>query len=391
MAEARDSRTLAVMPVLAVNWLVLDQAVSLSGLVLWVVGGSIAAWFLIKTTADAGLRVLTLTLVVALPVAFGALSNAIGGNTSGPLARATFIYAGLTGVACVIVATRYTRAVLLPLLAMLASGLALGATGSSYVWIGAWVVAAGFCLLLLGPYSESELIRGDRRRQVVGVLAGASLTGVVSGILYAAIFKNPWTIPGAGQVLDSSGTTPLPTTEPQPSPSQSASSIPISNGTETLGSALLHVLVFVLIALLILLALIAVIVLARVAYSKLTWMNRRNALHDDESARFDVMGAWQWAQLGLARYDRRMPIHVTPDTASLWAHEQGMDALSGLSQIVTPAAFNPRAQVSDDDRANAWDLADQVSVAASSGTPRQRLRWLMRTANRARLLHQRRA
>jgi hypothetical protein len=205
--QVRDPRRAVVLPLLVVTWLVALQVLSFRGVAIWVVLGSLLCVYVVGGLFESGRIKIGLFVAAVLPVGVALLADVLGGSTAGPLARSTLIVCGLASVATAIAFTRYRSLSVLVMTVMFGAVLGLGAAQSVGVWVGVWIVAAGYTLVLLGPYRRTEL-RGDRARSVANVLVSVGVLGVLGFTVAGAFIGTPWTIPSRADVqasVDPSG------------------------------------------------------------------------------------------------------------------------------------------------------------------------------------------
>ncbi len=379
-----DGRSWAVLPTLVINWAVFAQIVSFQGLFLWVAATSLACWFVVSVALNGHRRLLAWITAVGLPLVFAVMAEFIGGTSSGSIARAAFVTCGLTAAAALIAVTRYARLALIPMIMLLVCALALGAAGNAIAWVGAWVVAAGFSLVILGPYAEHELIPLQRMRFLVIVLGTAGLFAVLAAAIADLVIRKPWVVHPEGL---------LPRDEATPTPMPSSSSEPaVPPETDSLGdllSALGAIAEKALILLGVILAIWLVVSVARRIFVAIGW---RIGLRELETGlpRDQVLGAWSWVRLRLVQRDQPLPLHLSPDVAVRGAESEGRAELAELAALVAPVAFGSDIQPTPEQAYRAWELADEIDFASRGATWRLRWKYSRRSigATRLELAHQ---
>ncbi len=382
-----DGRSWAVLPTLFVNWAVLAQILSFRGLVLWIVVPSITCWLLVSVALANSRRLLAWTASLTLPFAFVAVAELIGGSTSGPISRTTFMSCGLTAVASLIAMTQYARLCLIPMILLLASGLALGASGDAVAWVGIWMVAAAFTLVILGPYSEHELLAFRRLRFMASIMALSGVVSVAGAAAAVLVVRSPWVVQVSGN--STQGTSAIDSDKansgsPSLDPAQGASavSMDIVNG---LGALALKAFTLVLIGL----VLYFVVGIARRMLISIGWRVGLRGL-ETGSTRQQVLGAWSWIRLRLVQRDQPLPLHLSPDVAVRWAESEGRAELAELAALVAPVAFGSDIQPTPEQAYRAWELADEIDFASRGATWRLRWKYSRRSirATRLELAHQ---
>lgn len=255
-------------------------------------------------------------LAALLALLLAQLANTTGGETSGPVARSTFLAGLFTAVAAAGARVTSPPVVALPVMLVLAGALYLGAAGE----VLPVLVATAVLLVLTLPLLESARRRADRsvrRRWLTPVLAaavGASALaaaqlqaqrgpGPPRGLAEAQIDRTviPPRLLGAGSVPQEAAAQPRParTSVPQ---SRSAP-VPAPPGRQVAPGPLL------VIGLLLGLALA---LLVRVALVALGWRRLRRRLRRG-AAGHPVAGAWVWAVLRLRSYGVPVPASTSPD------------------------------------------------------------------------------
>lgn len=377
-----DGRSWAVLPTLAINFAVFAQILSFQGLVLWVVSTSIVSWFVVSVCLKSHRRTFAWIAGLLMPLAFAALAEFIGGTSSGSIARAAFLSCGLTSAAAIMGVTHYSRLLLVPMTFLLVSALALGATGNAVAWVGAWVVAAGFSLMILGPYSEHELLPCERLRFVAIVMGIGGLAAVVGTAAATALVQQPWIVHPKGLTLQTEDPPSLPSVGVGTGRAETPSQAPAnpSDLLNSLGSFALKAFGIIAIALIIWL----VIGIGRRLLVVIGWRLELRQL-ETGFPREQVLGAWTWTRLKLAQHDQPLPLHLSPDVAVSWAADNGQTDLAKLAELVAPVAFSGNTQPTPEQASRAWELAYEIDYASRGTTWRQRWTWSLRSINATRL------
>lgn len=393
----------APLPPLVVTWAALTSVLSFRGLAVWTGLGGLAVWWLVAVLRSQGRVLLAVLAVVVAPVLVAGLAETVGGNTSGPLTRATFLVTGLVAVSTLLTFTAWLLLSLVPSVALLGAVLGLGAADFAGVWVGAWVVALGANLLILGPYRAHDLRDRGRLRPVAVMLLSAGVVGVLALVLAALLVNAPWTIPGSGAVAVPVGgaATPrpaLPSSSPSsatasairsatPSPVEpstadavvpaSAPAVTDSTTPTEADDPLATVFSWLGVIALVLLVLLVLVLLWHLAHRGVAWFRwwrrRRQLRRGGPEAR--VVGAWTWARLQRMRGGDPLPTWASPDVAERWAATTGDPSLARLARITARVAFNPDANVTMADAGHAWEDADTVARRARGTGWRQRSRW----------------
>ena len=184
-------------PTLAVAWIVLAHVVSFQGLAIWVIGGSALTALVVLPLALAGRRLLALAAMPVMTFAVPMLAEWLGGNTAGPVTRASLMACATTAAMALILPTRYPLAMLVPSLLLLGGALGLGGAGTALWVVGLWLVAAAVTAAMLGPFRQTHLRDRVRLVPFAVMLAGAGLLAVIALIAMAPFLRNPWTMPGS--------------------------------------------------------------------------------------------------------------------------------------------------------------------------------------------------
>jgi hypothetical protein len=394
-----DGRTAAIWapwPTLAASWLAFGQVLSVQGLVLWVIGGSVATGIATGLLGSAGRRALAVAAMLGLTVLIPWLADMLGGNTAGPITRAALMACAASGAMALMVRTRYPAVILLPSLVLLSGALGLGAA-SRVAWLaGLWVVCAIVTLAMVGPYRQEDL--RERRRLVpfALMLTIPALVAVFAAALLTPLLDNPWTIPGGGAIaVPEISVPPSGQQAPSASPSASASITPVtpvdppdvvpSPGEQGLEQASSEIIRWLIVAASLLLVLLLIAILTLIVWRaviSLRWVLLRRRL-DSGTGRQRAIGAWTWLRLQRMRHDMPLPVSVSPDVALLWARSgQELDILR-VASIVAPVAFDPDAEVTREAANAAW-VSARAAAHVPSGTLRQRWLWSSRSPSWAR-------
>jgi hypothetical protein len=340
----------APLPTLAVAWACLAQVLSFRGVAIWVAGGSLLVLVAMRALLRAGRSALGLTAGIILTLGLAFLADAYGGDSSGPLARATLLACGLTAASVAMAFTRYRFALLVPSLALLGSALGLGAAGRSGAWVGLWVVAAAVTAAMLGPYRDRELA-GRERVVPFALLAGTAGFIAIAALLFTTpLLGTAWTIPGAGSAeagvapaIAATSQTPIVVVPPPETSSET-----IATNTPWL--------LLIVIGLLLAFALFLVWLVVRRTLHWIRWRTLRRRLSRGTPEQ-RVVGAWTWLRLRLAMWGDPLPKSASPDVAVEWALAHDDSALAIVARLTAQVAFNPEGTMSMPDSALAWEQA----------------------------------
>lgn len=365
----------SIWPTLGASWIAFAHAVSFQGLAIWVLGGCVLTALTVALFVRAHRRILSLLAMVVMTFAVPAIAEWIGGNTAGPVTRASLMACAVTGAMVVILGTRYPLAILVPSLVLLGGALGLGAAGSALWLVGVWCVAAAVTVAILGPFTNLDL-RSRRRLLPFAIMLGAAgAIGVVALIPAALLLGTPWTMPGATTVA-AIDVVPPPVTTPPPV-TDTTTPPPITVPVEE-QNLVVSLIVIVALALLLLLLLLLLIQLLRRAVVALLWVRERQRLQrGDREER--VIGAWTWVRLRRARYDQPLPLYASPDVAVRWAQDAGDVDVRRVAQLAARVAFNPGAEAMRADAKEAWLCARVAGRRPYGASLRQRWRWSART------------
>lgn len=387
-----------LVPTLLVTWVAFGQVVSLSGLAIWVVGGSLLGALVVSSFAGAGRRGLAVVTMVLLTGGVAFLARTVGGDSAGPITRASLMATGVAGAMGLILQTRYPAAVLAAAVVLLGGATGLGAAGRAPWLIGAWAVAAAATLAMLGPYSRADLRARRRLVPLVVSLVAAGLAAVVVIGAATPALRSPWTIPGAADVTGEDQTSPPPPTTTAEPPTAPPSAVPTSATPPTTTApppsavptppstvdpvdrdtvdATSIVVVSALILVLLVLLLVAVAVLRRLL-AWLRWRRLRRRLGTG-SPRDRVVGAWTWVRLRRVRYDEPLPVSASPDVASTARSPYADRALQDVAQRAARVAYDSASAPSDADAEAAWSAALVAGSAPDGAGARSRWRWAAR-------------
>jgi len=395
----------ASLPTLVVGWAVFAQVVSFRGLVTWVVLGSLGVWLLVGALLSAGRVWRAMAIGMPATVLLALAADRLGGATSGPLARSTLLVVGLVVAAQLLAFSRVPALSLLPMLAMLACGLALGAAGSAFAWIGAWVVAAACSLLILGPYGSNMLAARERLRSLATLIALVGVAAVLVASIASALLGRPWMVAGVEAnwqgppaVVATADNPPVVEAAPAMAdappladlaaeaspviaPSAATAAI-VPAATRTVAPpppALPSWVLWFALAVAVLglwLVLMAGLLLAWFVGRRLVAWGRWRLLRlrlSSGTPEARVIGAWTWMRLRMAWLGTPLPAWVSPDTAAEWSGSWGNPDLVALADLTAALAFNPAGRSSTSQGAQAWRLARLALRAAQSGTLRDRI------------------
>jgi hypothetical protein len=381
----------ALWPTLGATWIALAHVVSFQGLAIWVIGGSLLTALVVLPLSLAHRRLLAILAMMAMTVLVPALAENLGGNTAGPISRASLVSCAVTGAMALALGTRYPLAIVPTSLLLLAGALGLGAAERTPWLVGLWTVAAAVTVAMVGPFRQPHL--RDHRRLVpfALMLASAGAVSIVALIVTAPLMPAPWTIPGSGIIAvpaeppgsaatesaaaDASAddvssppeaTDTQETIEPPP-----AGAVTVEEASSLLSWLAWALLLLLLLLILVLLALIALRVRALLAW---TLLRRRLSRGTPEQR---AIGAWTWLRLSRARIDRPLPVSASPDVAVAWARGEGEPDVLTVAAIVTIVAFNPSGTLSPAQADAAWAAARRGG-RMPSGPLRSRWRWSAR-------------
>jgi hypothetical protein len=219
----------APFPTLAVAWIAFAQVLSFQGLAIWVIAGSTLTAVAVGGIARARHVPMAMLLGVAFTAGVPYLASTLGGDSAGPIVRASLMACGVSAAMAVLLHTRTPLAMLAASLMLLGGALGLGAAGHAVWLVGLWTVAALLTLTMLGVYTRDDLSQPRRRRALALTMIVVGLAGVVGLMLLGAVYGTPWTVPGAGPTISPSPTptpsvtsasTPSPTPTPTPTPTR---------------------------------------------------------------------------------------------------------------------------------------------------------------------------
>lgn len=369
------TRAWAPLPTLIVSWAVLAHVLSFRGLVIWVVAGSLLTWLATAALLSAGRVGLGLAAGAGLTLLIAWLAESLGGTTSGPITRATLLCAGLAVAATVLALGPAPRLALTAMLALLGATLGLGASGAALAWTGAWVVAAGAMLVIIGPYQAADLRTRTRLLTMLALLVTSAVSAVFVALTVATALTQPWTIPGhALATLPDTGplppapgppvelTGPLP---PAPTLEQRVPAVPES----AVIAQVLNWLVIILAATLLIALLALLILLAYRTIMAMRWALLHRRLRNGTPEQRTI-GAWTWVRMNRARAGDPLPAWVTPDTAAAWANQVGDTQVAAVARVVTEVAFNPDPNISSEGADLAWQRAEAAVASTQRGTRR---------------------
>jgi len=210
----------APFPTLAVAWIAFAQVLSFQGLAIWVIVGSTLTCLAVGGLARARHVPVAMLLGVLFTAAVPFLASTLGGNSAGPIVRASLMACGVSAAMAILLHTRTPLTMLAASLMLLGGALGLGAAGQAVWLVGLWTVAALLTLAMLGAYTRDDLSETRRRRAVASTMIVVGLAGVAGLLLLGAVYGTPWTVPGAGPTIAPPTATPTvtPTVTPTPTP-----------------------------------------------------------------------------------------------------------------------------------------------------------------------------
>lgn len=371
-----------LMPTLIVNWLVFTQVLTAPAVVLWVVLPSLAQIVLVRGIARTGLVWLAFLLGALMTPFWAVTADLLGGVYAGPVARSALLASGLTLAGLAMLTTRLPGLVLLPAVGLLAGALGLGAAGRAEVLVGLWVWAGIMTLLMLGPYRREDL-RG--RGRLIPLLRAIALSGAIAilGTGIAAATLGPPVL--SAQLL------PEMIIDPLAQAGRLAFLDAIYAGALTLlqqfigpeitgGQSLAWVettRTLILIAVGSALA----IPLIRRGYAWLEWRILRDRLATGDP-RERALGAWTWIRLRRERREDPLPVWASPDVVLSYATDLGDADLAGVAELANRLAYDPTAEATEEEAAEAWATALSLDTLEDEVTLAQVWRWSSRRPGR---------
>ena len=367
----------ALWPTLAATWVAFSHVVSFQGLFIWVIGGSILTAVIVMPLAFAHRRLLSLLAMLVLPFLIGGLAEYLGGASAGPITRSALMASAVTGAMSVVLAGRYPQWIVPISIVLLGGALGLGAADQVLWLVGMWTVAAVLTFSMLGPYRQEHL---RERRRLIPFAAMLALCGVVAVIglaIVAPFVDSPWTIPGAGQTDASVVEAPVVAEADVPevvSPEVES----VVEPPESVIEQVINWLVVVLLVVLLLVLLLIVYALLRRVWAALRWSLLRFRLRRG-SPEARIVGAWTWVRLRRAKFERPLPLWMSPDIAADWARVHGEPELGVVAANASLVAFSTDLDVSVLPTLSESSWAAAVKVGGTPpGSLRQRWRWLAR-------------
>ncbi|MBK5307531.1 MAG: hypothetical protein JJD92_12650 [Frankiaceae bacterium] len=417
----------AVVATCLVATLCYAGSVTVPALLTYVLPGAIAAALLVIRLISRRRPVRAALLGPALALAVAELANVIGGESSGPIARSTFLAGcGISLALCL--ADRLGLVFLVPVAGIVIGALALGSAGE--VRFVAVAAAIG-CVL------SSSAVERHRRRWftppprrwvpvVIALLCAAVATGLA--LLQNVIDDRPPVLIAAGQidsriqppqVLTRYSPTPSPSPSPTPSPmpttvasSSSSPKPPLvrpvvppvvgvpSHRTPPPKTARPHpslkpttkaqskpkvkartapqppVHRWWLLILLVLVAALVLPVLLRLLVVKWRWARLRRRLQRGDPPQ-RMAGAWAWARHRLAAAGLPLPVHAGPDVlaadaAATWLPEPVLGSVQALALHTVRGLFATAADPTAEEGNRHWALAREVSRVAFGRLPARR-------------------
>jgi len=388
-----DVRAWAPLPTLLVCCAVLAEVVSLRGLLLGVVAGSVGLWAVVGALLTAGHRWIGWLVGFVGTGVVALAADRLGGSTSGPLARSSLLACGLVVAALLLARTAWPMLLLLPMLGLLGSAVALGSGKDALLWCGTWSVAAGMTLVMLGPYGSVLLSHRQRLIPLLTALLCVGLGATAAGVAATAVLGQPWQMRHTDGGVDLRALPAAPvalllapladTSRPLPPPADTGTTAPPPSPPPSMWRVLLAGLLWALVLWLLVWALLtAGRFLVRWGAARALWLGERRRLRQG-SNRARVIGAWTWARLRLARAGVPPPRWTAPDVAVEWASRAGNDDLSTLAALTSEVAFNSVGDPTEQGARDAWRLADRVSRDAPRGPLRHRISMSLRTPHQA--------
>ena len=384
------------IPLLLVNWVAFAQVISFQGLAIWVIGGSLAMIALVTWLCSIDIRWLALILGGLLTWAIPVLADTLGGQSAGPITRASLIASGTAFAMALITQTRYSLWMLVPSALMLAGALGLGAATNSLWLSGAWVVIAGATGVMLGSYRATDLRARARLRSLVITLGIVGLIGVAGLTVSTLFFTTPWTIAGSGDIasitppnlaappvpIPSSSIPPtspeLPTGDSTPqailNAEQTPPLTPLVSDTKNQDSTRNWVWICVIAVLGLLILWLVLSVLYRISVA-LRWLWKRLCLSRG-SPEQRVAGAWQWLRMRHERYDQPIPQHASPDVMAAHARTMNDHELTTVANASARVLFDPEYVISPHESRQIWRQARRLGRIPSGSRLRQRWTWL---------------
>lgn len=335
-------------------------------------------------TVLAGFRFRGSTLPALLTVGLVGLAssevvNLLSGADYGPAARSSFLSASGSGAVIVLAASAAPALMLLPVAAMIAGALALGAAQEVR---GPSAATAVMALVALAVVERRRRSPVGLQLDVLGV-AVPLLISVVLGVLLINVQnvrfdKEPYLpfpdsvraeIRPFSQPSPTPSPTPRPTVNPTPSasPSQTAAEPPAARPRPT-NQLLLNVLLF----LLVLLSPLLVWLLAR-GRSIASWRRAGQRLQQG-SGKQVVTGAWVWAAARRASLGDGFDRWESPDVLLASGVLAADQRLTELATLVSRAAFSS-AHTSDEQGREAWATAASAWQDARAASPSWRRAW----------------
>lgn len=318
------------------------------------------------------------TLSSPLALLLAQVANATAGETSGPVARSTFLAGLFTGAAVVAAASASPALVCLPVALVLGGALYLGAAGEVLPVLAGTV----FLLVLTVPLLEGAKRKSDgsvRRRWLTPLLAlvvGASAL-TAAQLQVDRVRETPVEL--AKEQVDRSIIAPLsravppPPGQPRPAPQSAAPTAqptrptPATPFSASRPGGRLPMLLGLLSGVLV------TLVLVRLVLVNLAWRRLRRRLRRGSPER-SVTAAWLWAVLRLRSYGVPIPASLSPDavagdTSRLPVTEAIGAPLRETARWAQQAVFAEQPNMTKDSVSRAWAAASRLTT-----TQRQELR-----------------
>lgn len=360
---------LAVLGTCIVAALACSGAVTSTVLLIYVLPGCLVTGLLaVLLSRTVGLATAS-SLAVLTALGLAQLTNLSSGDTSGPVARSTFLTAGCTALAVVLSRRAAPLLVALPVGGVLGSALWLGAADEVVPVLGAVVACLVIVLPSLARADRREIRR--RRRLVVPTIAVLTVVAAVGAdrVQEALVHGPPVTFDAAqvdGSII------PAGRSEARSgSPTITDAARPTATPLPAADSAASGVRWWPLVAFV--LALLVVAILLRGIWASARRQRRRRRLRggDPVSA---TLGAWHWTFEQLLAYGVAAAPTVTPDELALGRQQLNLpgaaqERLRSLAAQAAYAGFAATRRPSAEDAITAWAVSGEVLDAVRSTVP----------------------
>lgn len=301
------------------------------------------------------------------------LTNVTSGDTSGPVARATFLTGACTALAVTAARRLSPTLVTVGVTGVLVSALWLGGADEVLPVLMVLVLLLTLVLPSLARRERREL--SGRRRLVVPMLALVAAGGALAGDrLQEALQPGPPVVFDAAQVqlditprgLDRRDSVDGPTSAAEPPAPSSAQGDAPSGWWDRHRVRLLAVVGLLLVE-----ALLLRLITVRLRWARL----RRRLRHGDAGT--STLGAWTWAMRRLGAFGVSVPVSLALDHAATGSARLGVNAnvaehLRTLAAAATVAGFSATPGRDGLDAADAWALSDTLVARQRQDTPRVR-------------------